>query len=143
EIELLIGAADYDIRFEDDRVISLNQGIQKLMDGDRLLVLKPFVEIIALEHAGDIIARGKVHELFRRHRIHPPAIELQNCADGIENLENLALIGLGVLQDLGFGQSLPGLRHPGRIPYHAGKITDEKDYLMPKILKVLQLVDKY
>ena len=58
---------------------------------------------------------------------------------GIENLEDLRLVGFGVLLDLLAGQRRTGHGAAGGIANHAGEIADQKNGRVAEILKVLEL----
>src|SRR5437879_3753586 len=97
QIELLVSPAQLDVRFERHRVVPLNQGVQKLVDADGLLVAIALLEIIALEHPGHAVVRAQMDELLGRHPVHPPAVEIDDGPLGIQDFVDLALVGLGVL----------------------------------------------
>ena len=61
---------------------------------------------------------------------------------GIQDFEDLPLIGLGIFLYLLFREGFSGFRHAGRIADHAGEVADQENHLMSEFLKVLELVDQ-
>ena len=57
KIEFLICAAQFEICFQRNGVISLHQGVQKFVDGDRLAAFVALAEIVPLEHARHVVPR--------------------------------------------------------------------------------------
>src|ERR1700716_1723302 len=113
------------------------------MHGDRLLVTEAFVEVLALEHLRDRVLRGQTHEIFGRELREPPAVEVDHRFFRAENLENLRLVGLGVLRNLLARQWRPRRRASRWIADHPGEISDEEDDGMSKILKMLELAQQH
>src|SRR5688572_8312460 len=113
------------------------------MDTDRFLLLMAFVKIVALQHARHSIMSGELNKAAGRHLPHPPAVEFSHRLLWIENLEDLPLIGPGVFLYLLLCQDPSRFGDAGRIADHAGKIADQKDDVMPEILKMLQLVNQH
>ena len=65
QVELLIGAAEFDVALEGDRVIALHHRVEQFVDADRLLFLEALVEVLALEHLRDGELCGQTHEALR------------------------------------------------------------------------------
>ncbi len=57
QIEPLVRTPEFYIGFERDRVISLDQRVKQFVHGNGLLVLKPFVEVLALQQLRNCILR--------------------------------------------------------------------------------------
>ena len=53
QVKQLVRTADFYIGLQGNRVIALDQWIKKLMNRDRAVRLKPFLEIIPLKHTGN------------------------------------------------------------------------------------------
>src|ERR1700712_4892501 len=143
QVELLIGTTKLDVRAQGDRVIALHQRIKKLMDSDRLVRLVTLVEIIALEHARYGVLGGQANEISRTELIHPSGVESHFGLGRIENLENLRLVGLGVVQDLLASQRRASSALAARITDHSGEVADQEDHLVTQILKLAQLINKH
>jgi len=60
----------------------------------------------------------------------------------IEDLEDLRLVGLGILRDLVARQRRSRLRSSGGIADQTGEITDEKHHAMPEVLEVFHLAQQ-
>ena len=113
------------------------------MNGDRLAASVALLEIVALEHAGHRMFGGEFDEGRRAHRTEPRRVELDQGALRIEDLEDLLLVRDGVLGDFRRGQPRPRHALAGRIADHAGEITDQKDHVVPELLKLAQFVDEH
>ena len=48
-VELLIGAANLEIRFQRDRIVTLNHGVEQFVQEQRLLVREPLLEVVTLQ----------------------------------------------------------------------------------------------
>ena len=70
-------------------------------------------------------------------------IEFDNRILGIENLKNLLFVSLGIPGDFLASKLFARLRLTGRIADHAGEIADQKDNLMPQVLKLLHLLNQH
>src|ERR1035438_3097766 len=79
------------------------------MHGNRLLVMEALVKVFALEHLRDRVFRCQTYEILGGELREPPAVEVHHRFFRAENLENLRLVGLGVLRNL-----LPRQRRPRR-----------------------------
>ncbi len=53
QVELLVGAAEFHIRAQCHGVVALRQRIEHLMQKDRLFVVEPAMEFLALQHLRD------------------------------------------------------------------------------------------
>ncbi len=71
QIKFLIGAPQFNIGFQLNRVHRLSQGIQKLMNGDGHPTLVPFFKIIALQHAGNGVSAGQTDHIIEVHGTQP------------------------------------------------------------------------
>ena len=100
------------------------------------------MEIIPLHHASDSIVRSQLNQSIGCHRSHPSTVKFNGGFAGVENLEDLSLIGRGIVPHLFFGQGFTGFGYAGRISDHPGEITDQEDDLVAEILKVLQFMDQ-
>ena len=113
------------------------------MDSDRLLGLVPTFEVVALEHAGHRVLGGETHDRLAVEFVEPGAIERHFGLFRIEDLENLLLVGLGVLFDLRSGQLRTRLRLSTWVADEARKISNEKVNDVSEILEVLHLPNDY
>ena len=97
EIELLVGAAHFDVGLERDGIVALRQRVEQLVHGDRDAFLVAFGEIVALEDARDGVLGGELDGVHPLQRLEPLAVEADLGLFGIEDFEDLRLVGLGVL----------------------------------------------
>ena len=61
----------------------------------------------------------------------------------MQNLENLLLVGFGVFDHLIAAERLACDILAGGIADHAGEVADQKQGLMPQVLKLLHLVEQH
>ena len=141
-VELLIGAADFEIGFERDRIVTLDQRIEQLVQKQRLLFGEPLLEVVALQHPRDAHLRGNLDQAAHAEFVHPFAVEADLGELAIENLERLRAIGFGVALDLLARQRLARLGASGRIADHRGKIADQENHGVARALKVAQLLER-
>ena len=99
-------------------------------------------KVFSLQHARHRIVRAQFDERVCRHRAHPAAVEFNLRLFRIQYFKDLALVGLRVLQDFFLRERHTRLRLAGGVADHAGKVADEKDHLMPEVLKMLELVNQ-
>jgi hypothetical protein len=100
QIELLIRAAEFDIRFERDRIVSLHERVEQFMQRDGFLFRQPLLKIVALQNLFDRDVHGQTDEAFRAELVHPFRVETNFGLRGIEQFVNLLLVSLGVRVDL-------------------------------------------
>ena len=106
---------------------------------NRLLPIDPVPEIFALKHLLQRHHAVEANDLFELHWFEPFAVRDDARASGIEHLECLLAIGLGVGHDL-FAAQLWASRGPAaRVADHRSEIADDQNRLMTEILKLPQL----
>ncbi|MDF2640998.1 MAG: peptidase [Pseudomonas sp.] len=142
QVEFLIGAAKLYVRLERNRVVTLHQRVQEFVDGDRLIALITLVEVIALKHPRHGVLRRQTNEVSRAELVHPRGVERDFGFLGIENLEDLRLVGLGVVEYLLARQWRTSCALAARITDHAGEVTDQEYDLVAQILKLTKLINK-
>ena len=140
QVELLVGTAHFHIGLEGHGVIALAEGIDEFVDGDGALLAEALFKVVALHHAGHGVAGGQADEVRGVHLAQPVGIEFHDGLFGIEDLEDLLLVGLGIGDDLFLGQGRTGLGAAGGVADAAGEVTDQEDDLVAQFLKVAHLV---
>ena len=65
KVETLVGAAEFDIGFKLNRVVSLHQRVDQLVHGNRSLRSKTLGEVVAFKQTGERIAGGEFDEAGR------------------------------------------------------------------------------
>ena len=104
-VEELIGAADFDIGVEHQRIVALDQGVEEFDNGDRCVPGVALGEVVALQHAGDSHLAGEFEAVFKAHFVEPLAVVVYGGFVLIENAEGLVEIGLRVFDNLLSGQN--------------------------------------
>src|SRR3990170_4962342 len=142
EVELLVGSPQLHVRPKCHRVVSLEQGIEELVDGNRALPLVPPPEVVPLEHPRHRHLRGDPDQLLDRETGEPLGVEPDLGLRWFEDLENLLLVGRSVALDVLPREDHPRLRLPGGVADHPGEVADQEDHLMAGLLEVLELLDE-
>src|SRR6202521_1749749 len=113
------------------------------MHGNRLLVTEALVEVLALQHLRDRVLRGQTYEILGREFREPSAVEVHYRFFWTEDLENLRLVGLGVVRNLLARQRRPRRRAACRIADPPGEISDQGDDGVSEILKMFELAQQH
>ena len=111
--------------------------------GDYVERDEALAEIIALEQAGHRVARREPDHALCAQLVRPFRVEKNLRPLGIEDLEYLLLVGLGVGEDRFARERRARLVLAGWITDHAGEIADQELHLMTETLKIAQLVDHH
>src|SRR5512134_293687 len=101
------------------------------------------LESLALEHAGNGLECAELRHLYGAHLFQPFAVEPDSCLCRIEDLEDLRLVGLGVLQHIVLRQDLARFALACGIADHAGEIAYEECHFMAKVLELAHLLQKH
>src|SRR5208282_4136115 len=103
---------------------------------------KALMEIFALEHLRNRVLCTQPNEILSTELREPAAVEIDHRFFCAKNFENLRLVGLGILLDLLAGERRARGRAAGRVAYHAGEITDQKDDRVAEILKMFEFAQQ-
>jgi hypothetical protein len=74
QVELLVGAAQFQVAFQRDRVVALHQGVEELVDRDRRPRLEALVEVVALHHPGHRVLGGQLDHSAGAQGVAPLAV---------------------------------------------------------------------
>ena len=96
QVEFLIGAAEFNVGFEGDRVVAWVKRVEQLVQRDRLFFCQSLGEIVALENLFDGHVRRQTDKAGRAEFVHPLGVEPHLGLLGIEQLEDLRLVSFGV-----------------------------------------------
>src|SRR5262249_42536320 len=132
EVELLIGAAELDIRLHRDGIVALHERIQELMNRYGLTGGIAFCEVVALEHPCNGPRAGQADQPCRAELIGPFGIEQDLSTIGVEDLEDLVLIRFRVLQYLLSRKRRARLVLSARVADHSREIADQELDLVPE-----------
>ena len=143
QIKFLIRAAQLDVRLQGDRVVTLHQGIDELMDRDRLIAFITFGKIVALQHLRDRMRGRQPDQIDRAELIHPSRVEHDLGLVRVQHFEYLLAIALRISQHLLARQGRARGVLARRVAYHAGKIADQKQRVMTQILQLAHLIQQH
>src|SRR5437879_2911054 len=102
---------------------------------NRLLIVDPAAEILALQHLLKRDTAVEPNHIFVRHRAKPIAIADRFGPGRIENFECLLAVGLRVQRNFFMRQMRTRYRPAAWIANHSSEISDDQDGLMPEVLK--------
>ena len=97
QVEQLICAAQLQIRTHHDRVPTLHQGIEELMDADRLVVSDALLKGVTLDHARHCHPSTELEHVLKAHLIEPLGVAPDLRLRQIQQLGSLVHIRLEVL----------------------------------------------
>ncbi len=141
QVEFLVGAAELDVGLQGNRVVTLHQRVQELVDRDRLLAGEALGEVVPLEHARDGVLRGELDHARSAQGLAPLRVVANLGARRIEHLGGLRVVRPGVRLDLLARQRRAHVVAAGRVPDHRREVADEEDHLMPQVLHLAHLVE--
>ena len=139
EVELLVRSAELDIRGHGHGVVSLQQRVEQLEQGDGRPGTQPAREILALDHLGDSHRARQAEELFHRH-IEPFAVVADLDPVAIEHGEGLLLVGAGVLFDLLGREDRSGVRTATGVTDASGEVADDEHDDVAGVLELPQFL---
>ena len=111
------------------------------MNSYRLAITEAFAEVVALKHARHRAAGGQLDHIGTGLARHPFGIKYDPGFLRVEDLEYLLLVGFRILMHLGLRQWRPGCALAGRITDHAGKIADQEQHLVTKVLELFEFIN--
>src|SRR4029077_12403906 len=113
------------------------------MNGDGLLFLKALVKLLALQH----LRHGKLgcqpDKVLSRHFGKPSRVEINHGLLRIKDFEDLRLISFGVAIDIGARERRTRHRPSRGIADHPREVSNQENYGMAEVLKMLELADEY
>ena len=143
QVELLVGAAQFQIALERDTVIALHQRVQEFVHADRHARGEAVVEIVALHHACHGVLGGQLDHAARTERITPLTVVTDLGARRVQHQRGLLVIGLGVGLDLLARQRRAGVVAARGVANHRGEIADQEDHLVAEVLQLAHLVQHH
>ena len=141
QVELLVGAAELDVRLKRHRVVALRERIEEFVDRDRLLGRVALGEIVALEHARHRVFRRELDHAVGAERHQPFGVERHLGLFAVEDQEHLVGVCTSVRLDFLTGQRGPRRIAARGVADHSGEIADEEDDMVAEILQLTKLVE--
>jgi hypothetical protein len=139
QIEALIRPADLDIGAQGNRVIALDERIQKLVNANGASFSHALAKVIALENARDGVLTAQSHEIIRSESAHPFGIEPHFGTRRIEDSKHLLRVRFGVGANRRFVERTTRFGATRGISDARREIAYQKNYCMAKILKLPKL----
>ena len=143
QVEFLVGAAEFHVCLERDRIVALHDRVEELVDRYRLPARVPLAEVVALQHAGDRVMRRELDEAGCVHGSHPARVEVDARRLFVEDLEDLGFVGFGIGLDFFRRQRRTGRVLAGRVADHAREVTYQEHDLVAEFLELAHLVDEH
>ena len=140
-VEELVAAADLDVGLEHDGVVALEERVEELDDRDGGVRGVTLGEVIAREHLRHGHAAAELEGVEERHLAEPLAVAADLGLLGVEDLEGLLEVGLGVLLDLLLGEDGARLGLAGGVADARGVVADDEDGLVAELLELAELVE--
>src|SRR5690242_8077990 len=142
QIEFLVSAPEFDICLKCDRIVALDQGIQKFVNGNGLITSIAFSKIVTLQHARHSVSGSQFYQVSGIGSIHPGGVEYHFSLLGLEYAENLVLIRLRILDYLFARESRTSCILATGITDHAREIADQEEGMMAQILKMTHFIEQ-
>ena len=143
EIELLVGAPELHVGPHGDRIVTLAQGVQQLMDPDGLATAVALLEVVPFQHPGNGVLRRKANHAVRPELAHPDRVEADLGELGVQNLEHLTAVRVRIALELLPAQRFSSEVPAARIADEAGEVADQEHHVMAKLLELAHLVEKH
>ena len=143
QVELLVRAAELDIGLNDCGVVSLEEWVEELGDGDGPVGLEAIGEVLTGEDLSDGEAAGEGYDLGEGEVAEPLALPSDVGAVTVYDLEELVHVGLGVFADGLGGEHLPGGGLATGVADLGCPVADYEDYAVAELLELAQLAEPY
>jgi hypothetical protein len=142
EIEELVRPAELEIAVDHHGVPPLHQRVDHLVDADRLVLLHPLLERVALDHARDGHAPGEPQEILEPEAVEPLGVAPHLRLRDVDHLLHLLDVRLKIALDLLARELRPELVAPGGIADHRRRVADDEDDRVPELLDRAQLHER-
>ena len=113
------------------------------MQADGLAVGVAVVEVVALEDAGHREVAGKLQKALHVEGEQPFGVVAQGGLLGIEDLEGLVDVGLGVRLDLFGGELRARGVAAGRVADERGAVADDERDAVAEVLELAELAQRH
>ena len=100
DIEKLIGATEFHVGLDNDRIPPLHDRVLNLMGAHRKSLVDPLAKILTLKHLLEGHTAVEPHDILEAHCLKPFAVEANGGLLRIEDLECLLLVSFRMFQHL-------------------------------------------
>ena len=142
QVEDLVVAAHLEVAVDDDRVVSLQHGVDELMQGDGLLVGVTVVEVLTLKDACHVELRHEVQHALQVERLQPVTVVHDGGLLGVEHLHGLFDVGLGIGLDLLLSERRTGGVTARRVTDKGGAVADDEGHFVAEVLELAHLAQR-
>ena len=113
------------------------------MEADILLRFESGEKLLAVEHLRERHFCRQADDADVTKLVEPLGVVADFSFTGVEDFEDLSLVGFGVGVDLLACEGLAGDVAAGGVAYESGRIADEEDDLVAELLEVAQLAHEH
>lgn len=141
QVKALVGAAEFEVGLQSNRVITLHKRVEKFVHGDRRLFGEALGKVIALEQTGERVTRGELNQTDSAERIAPFGVVAHFSTLDVEHMPGLGKIGLGIGHDLLMRERRTRGISAGRVTNGGREVTDQENHRVAHVLKLAKLVE--
>ena len=139
QVEFLVRAAELHVGFNDHRVVGLEKGVEQLGHGDGPVGLEPVGKVGSVQELSDCEAAGETKHVGQRELTEPFTLPHGFGPVLVDNLEELAHVGLGVGHHLGMGEHGAGGRFTAWVAYLGCPVAHDEDDVVSQVLQLPEL----
>ena len=129
-VEELVGSPEFDVGLDRDRVVRLQERVEKVLDGDGSLLFDSLAELLAREHLLRREARAQLDDVTEAELPIPLVLENNPCVLARHDQVELVEVGFGVRHHLVAGLHRPADFLVRRIADLRRPIADDEDDLV-------------
>ena len=143
QVELLVGAANFQVAFQGHRVVALHQRVQELMHADGLPGFEALAEVVSLHHAGHVVLGSQRNHAARAQRVAPFTVVANFGFGRVQHPAGLLVIRFGIGLNLLLRERWPRGVAARRVTDQCGEIANQKDHGVTQILQLTHFVEHH
>jgi hypothetical protein len=142
QVPVLVRTAEFDVGFDRDRVVALEQRVEQFVHVDRHPVLEPLAEVVTFEDSRHGVAGGDVDDVRTSQRLGPFRVAPELTSVRIKDAKHLLAVPLHVFPNLFVGELGPGLGPAGRVPDFRREVADNQYRQVARVLELAELAKR-